>query len=190
LIGTVARLVPQKNPFLFLEAAALVLRNQPSTRFVWCGSGEMLSDAKQRAHELGIDGVCRFLGHREDPQHIMAALDVFWLPSNYEGLPSVLIEAMALNVPIIATDVVGTRDMLRSGAGLSIPPSNAQALAEATIALLGQPKMREELTRTAAALARDRWSVERMVGQTGKLYEELASKGRLGQRLDSQQHVM
>ena len=87
LIGTVARLSTQKNPRLFLEAAALVLRDQPAARFVWCGGGELRALASAYARELGIDEACCFLGHRNDAHQVLAALDYFWLTSDYEGLP-------------------------------------------------------------------------------------------------------
>src|SRR4051812_3280789 len=139
LIGTVARLSAQKNPRLFLEAAARVLRDQPAARFVWCGGGELHAAASTYARELGIEEACCFLGHRNDAHQVLAALDYFWLTSDYEGLPLAPLEAMALRVPIIATDVAGTRDLLASGAGLLVP-SDPSALATATIRLMRAPE--------------------------------------------------
>ena len=75
LIGTVARLSTQKNPRLFLEAAAHVLRDQPTARFVWCGGGELHTTASAYARELGIEDACCFLGHRNDAHQVLAALD-------------------------------------------------------------------------------------------------------------------
>src|SRR5262249_39165396 len=151
LIGTVARVAAQKNPSMFLSAAAQVLRHKPDARFVWCGSGELLESVQTRARALGISHACCFLGHRADTERIMAALDLFWLTSDYEGMPFALLEAMALRIPIIATDVVGTRDLIGDTNGLLVPPRDAAALAMATIALAQQPEWQSRLVESGYA---------------------------------------
>lgn len=173
LIGSIARLVPQKNPFLFVEAAALVLRNQPNARFVWCGDGELAQAVQQRAAALGIGHACRWLGHREDAANILAALDLFWLTSEYEGAPYVVLEAMALGVPIIATDVIGSRDMLRGVNGLLVPPRDAAALQAAT-RLLAAPDRRARLAGVARAWYHAHGTPQRMLCATQQIYAEVA----------------
>jgi glycosyltransferase involved in cell wall biosynthesis len=176
LIGTVARLSAQKNPRIFLEAAARVLRDQPEARFVWCGGGELLAAARADAQNLGIAQACSFLGHREDAHEVLAALDYFWLTSDYEGWPLSLLEAMAQHVPIIATDVVGTRDLLRSGAGLLIPKGDASALAAATLALMRSPERRAGLARAGHAFYSQYGTADRMIDALERLYEELVAQ--------------
>jgi glycosyltransferase involved in cell wall biosynthesis len=176
LIGTVARLSAQKNPRLFLEAAAQVLRDQPAARFVWCGGGELLETASAYARELGIAGACCFLGHRNDAHQVLAALDYFWLTSDYEGLPLAPLEAMALHVPIIATDVVGTRDLLASGAGLLVPRGDAPALATATIRLARAPERGAALGLAGYAYYLANGTAERMIGTLEQLYSELVAE--------------
>jgi glycosyltransferase involved in cell wall biosynthesis len=178
LIGTVARLSSQKNPRLFLEAAAQVLRNEPDARFVWCGGGELLEMARAYAHDLGIAAACCFLGHRSDAHQVLAALDYFWLTSDYEGLPLSPLEAMALRVPIIATDVVGTRDLLASGAGLLVPRGDAQALAAATIRLIHSPERAAALRSAGYAHYRANGTAERMIGALEQLYCGLVAERR------------
>jgi glycosyltransferase involved in cell wall biosynthesis len=178
LIGTVARLSAQKNPRLFLEAAAQVLRDQPAARFVWCGGGELLETASAYARELGIAGACCFLGHRNDAHQMLAALDYFWLTSDYEGLPLAPLEAMALRVPIIATDVVGTRDLLASGAGLLVPRGDAPALATATIRLARAPERGAALGLAGYAYYLANGRAERMIGALEQLYCELVAERR------------
>lgn len=177
LIGTVARIAAQKNPRLFLEAAAALLRNLPDARFVWCGSGDLQQQAENWAQELGISHAIRFLGHREDAAEVMGALDVFWLSSTYEGLPTVLLEAMALDVPIVATDVVGTRDLLRGEAGLLVP-QRAESFERATLMLLERQNLRASLVKTASAWVNQRWNAARMVRETEALYEVVLSERR------------
>jgi glycosyltransferase involved in cell wall biosynthesis len=178
LIGTVARLSTQKNPRLFLEAAALVLRDQPAARFVWCGGGELHAMAGAYARELGIEAACSFLGHRNDAHHVLAALDYFWLTSDYEGLPLAPLEAMALGVPIIATDVEGTRDLLASGAGLLVPHGDAAALATATIRLTRAPERSAALGAAGYTYFRANGTAERMLSALEQLYCQLVAERR------------
>jgi glycosyltransferase involved in cell wall biosynthesis len=178
LIGTVARLSSQKNPRLFLEAAAQVLRDQPAARFVWCGGGELRAMASAYARELGIDEACCFLGHRNDAHQVLAALDYFWLTSDYEGLPLAPLEAMALRVPIIATDVVGTRDLLASGAGLLVPYGDAAALATATIRLTRAPERAAALGAAGYTYFLANGTAERMLGALEQLYCQLVAERR------------
>ncbi len=176
LIGSVARLSAQKNPFMFVNAAAQVLRNLPDARFVWCGGGELAAAAHQRAVDLGIAHAVRWLGHREDPMEVLAALDLFWLCSTYEGAPYVLLEAMAQRVPIVATDVVGSRDLLREGNGLLVPSNDATALCRATIMLAKQPERRTALAESGWRWYTEYGTLERMIAQTEQLYTELAPR--------------
>jgi glycosyltransferase involved in cell wall biosynthesis len=178
LIGTVARLSAQKNPRLFLEAAAHILRNEPAARFVWCGGGELLETARAYARDLRIAAACCFLGHRDDAHQVLAALDYFWLTSDYEGLPLAPLEAMALHVPIIATDVVGTRDLLASGAGLLVPRGDASALAAATMGLARAPRRAAALTAAGYAYYRANGTAARMIGALEQLYSDLVAQRR------------
>jgi glycosyltransferase involved in cell wall biosynthesis len=181
LIGTVARLSRQKNPELFLQAAARVLRNLPDARFVWCGGGELADAAQQQAHELGLAQACRLLGHRDDSGEILAALDVFWLTSDYEGWPLAPLEAMALSVPIVATDVVGTHDLLRGGAGLLVPHGDAAALASTTVTLLQSPERLAALARAGHEFYREYGTAQRMIRALEHFYEDLvAGRTQLG----------
>ena len=176
LIGTVARLAAQKNPRLFLEAAAQVLQQHPAARFVWCGDGELREQAERWAHELGMANALTWLGHREDARAILAACDQFWLTSHYEGLPTVLLEAMALGVPIVATDVVGSRDVLRGGAGLLVAPGQPKRFAQAALLLAAQPQLRAAFGRTGMRLVSERWSAARMVRETEDLYATVVAE--------------
>lgn len=175
IIGTVARLTEQKNPFMFLEAAAHILRNLPATRFVWCGGGELIEATEHYADRLGITHACCFLGHRDDVAEIMSTFDIFWLTSNYEGLPQVLLEAMSLSIPIIATDVVGSRDALGGIAGWLVPPGDAQALAQTTLMLIRRPDWRASLAHAGHAQFLERGGADRMVRATENVYKRLVS---------------
>jgi glycosyltransferase involved in cell wall biosynthesis len=176
LVGTLARATEQKNPLLFVRAAALLAARFPHVLFMWIGDGDLLDAARQEANVLGISERCRFLGHRDDGSSLLAMFDLFWLPSQYEGLPLALLEAMALSIPVIATDVVGNRDVVISEqSGLLVPPDNATALAEATTRLLTQPGYAAALGRGARARLLERFTVQQMVARTAHVYERVVA---------------
>ncbi len=100
----------QKGHSYFLQAAKRVLMSVPAA-FVVVGAGPLESDLRRQADELGIAEAVRFLGSRGDVYDIMLDLDVLVSSSLWEGLPTVILEAMALGVPVVATDVSGSREM-------------------------------------------------------------------------------
>jgi glycosyltransferase involved in cell wall biosynthesis len=176
VIGTLARMVAQKNPLLFVDAAASVAKSYPQARFMWCGDGELRAAAEARAHKHGIAAQCHFIGYREDAQAILPALDLFWLTSDYEGLPYAVMEAMAAGLPVVATDVVGSHDLLDGAVGVLIPPRNPHALAQATVALLSDPARAQALGQAGRARILERFTVDRMLDQIIQLYETLITE--------------
>jgi glycosyltransferase involved in cell wall biosynthesis len=174
VIGTVARATPQKNPLLFVDAAAQVLAMVPEAYFIWCGDGELRAAAEARAQAHGIAGRCRFLGHREDAQAVLASFDLFWLTSDYESFGLATAEAMALAQPVVATNVVGTSDLVVSGVtGLLVPPRNPAALAYATIDLLRDPAGARRLGQAGRARVIERYTLEQMLEAIASLYRAL-----------------
>ena len=128
VVGMVARLAPQKGVGRFVQAAVLVLKQVPEATFVLVGGGPLEAELRTRVEKLGpIHRPERFRieGHREDAHELYRAFDVLALSSLYEGLPYVLLEAMAQGVPIVATDVLGTNDVVVDGeTGLFSPALN------------------------------------------------------------------
>lgn len=110
VIGTVGRVAYQKNPFFALDVFKKVLTENPDTVYLWIGSGPLDDKAKDYAKEIGIDSNMKFLGNREDVRDLYQAMDVFFLPSLYEGLPVVGIEAQACGLPIVLADTI-TKEM-------------------------------------------------------------------------------
>ncbi len=114
---------------------------------------------------------CRFLGHREDMPDLLAATDLFVLPSLWEGCPMVILEAWAAGVPVIATDVPGTRDLIRDGEnGLLVPPKDPVALTEAIERLWKDPPLREQLV-TGGYESLDLYRLDEMTGRICRVYE-------------------
>jgi glycosyltransferase involved in cell wall biosynthesis len=173
-IGTLARAAAQKNPLLFVDAAARVLASAPDTYFIWCGDGDLRLAAEARVREHGIAARCRFLGHREDARQVLAAFDMFWLTSDYESFGLATAEAMAFELPVVATDVVGTSDVVVPGVtGMLVPPRDPAALAQATLVLLGDPARARAFGAAGRARVLDRFTREHMLDAVGSLYQSL-----------------
>lgn len=136
LIGTVGRLSPVKGHAHFLRAARLILERQPGARFLIVGDGPLRPQLESSARQLGIDRACVFSGSRTDIYDLMAAMDVFVLPSLDEGIPMALLEAMAVGVPVVATAVGGVPEVVAHRAtGLLVRSGDERALAEACLEL-------------------------------------------------------
>lgn len=178
VVGTVARMTAQKDPITWLRAAARIAQARPDVRLVWVWGAEMEEEVRAEARRLGLDSRLQFLGYRSDARQLIAAFDVFLLASRFEGLPYTVIEALACGTPVVATDVVGTRDVVRHGAtGLLAEPGDPEALAAHALRLLDHPQEARALAGAGRADALARFSVERMVEQTAALYDALLSGG-------------
>lgn len=156
VIGMVARLAPQKGLNLFMDAAEILARRDPRAVFLLIGDGPLREEVGARVAGAGnLATRFRLLGYREDVERIYPALDALALSSLYEGLPYVLLEAQAWGVPVAATDVLGSREVVAEGeTGFLIPPRRdaAPLLAERLARLLNDA----ELRRRCGAAARER----------------------------------
>jgi len=175
VVGAVGRLVPQKVPLLFVQAARRVADEAPETLFVWVGSGPLQAKVAARVRAEGVP--LRLLGHREDIWEVMRAFDVFVLASQYEGLSFSLLEAMTLAVPVVVTDVVGTRDVVDDHVSGLIVPANAPVpMANAILSLLRDPQRSHRLAIIGRQKAVAEFSLERMLDSHQALYEELYAR--------------
>jgi glycosyltransferase involved in cell wall biosynthesis len=164
------RLVRQKDPELFVAAAARLNASHPNTRFVFLGDGPLKERIDALIERLGLRDVVELPGERSDVERYFAAADLFWLTSRWEGLPNVVLEAMACAAPVIATDVGGTRELFTSGhEGFLVRPGNAEEIAHYSSALLCDERLRHRMGRQARARA-EQFSLHRMVSRTEALY--------------------
>ncbi|MDY7042159.1 MAG: glycosyltransferase, partial [Chloroflexota bacterium] len=137
LVGIVARLDQQKGHTYLLRAWPQVIAALPEARLLVVGDGPLRTALQHQARDLGLEGSVIFAGRREDVPRIMAALDVMTLPSLWEGFGLVLLEAMAVARPIVASRVSAIPEIVADGeTGLLVPPRDAEALAAALIELL------------------------------------------------------
>jgi glycosyltransferase involved in cell wall biosynthesis/predicted ATP-grasp superfamily ATP-dependent carboligase len=176
LIGTIGNLYPVKGHRVLLEAAA---RLSPAVHVAIAGRGEEEAELRRRALELGIGDRLHLLGYRTDTADLLAAFDIYALPSFSEGQSLALMEAMAAGLPIAATRVGGNPEVLgRDGeSGIYVPPGDPVALAAALARLLGEPETARRLGAAAQARARSELSLAVMVGRYRALYDELLARG-------------
>jgi glycosyltransferase involved in cell wall biosynthesis len=181
VIGVVGRLEHQKRVDLLLESVRSLGRARPNVRLVIAGDGRLRGQLEQLAHRLGIGAGCRFLGHRGDIARLHHAFDVFVQSSEYEGTPNAVLEAMAMQTPIVATDVGGTRELAAPGVdALIVPPGDATALSEAIAAVLADPAAAGQRAQAARARVETRLSFGERTRELERIYDELmAGRGRL-----------
>ena len=172
LLGSVGRLHPQKGQADMLAALAQVRERVPAVRLLLVGSGELRPDLEAQARSLGLAEVVTFSGLRADVPEILAALDVFVLPSLWEGMPNAVLEAMAAGLPVVATAVGGTPEaVVDRVTGLLVPPHDPDALARAIERLLGDPSLRREMGRAGRERVGRHFSIDQTVRRTQALYE-------------------
>jgi glycosyltransferase involved in cell wall biosynthesis len=177
VVGSIARLHRQKGIINLLLASEAVGRVRPEARIVVIGGGPLENKMRRFARDKGWGRSVSLLGARGDAADFLPLFDVFVLPSLWEGLPLVLIEAAASGKPIVATDIGGVREVIRPGeTGLLVPPGEPGALAEAILRLLGDPVFARRLADRARAEIPPRYSAERMISEYAALYLELAGK--------------
>ncbi len=172
LVGTGVVLSKQKGIEHLIEAASQVLAREPAARFVVAGDGALRASLEQRAAALGDRFV--FLGYRRDMPRIISALDVYVLPSLWEGLPLALLEAMAIGKPIVCTRVGGNPEVVEDGVnGSVVAPGDAGALAEALCALIRDAEWRRQIGERNRADFEKRFSESAMTRVHEDLYERL-----------------
>ena len=180
IVGVVARLEAEKGHRTLLEAWPEVLRRVPEAYLLIVGEGHLRADLERMAADLGIARRVVFAGRRDDIPAVTAALDVAVLPSYREAQGLVVLEAMALSRPIVATRVGGIPEMIEDGvSGLLVPPHDAPALADAIVRLLLDHPLADTIARRGHDVVHDRFSVEFMVRAIEDIYDAGARVVRL-----------
>lgn len=174
LIGSVARLVPQKAPVELVAACAAVHARVPGARFVLIGDGALAPEVDAAIEASGLVGVLHRIPVLEGAAGALGDLDVFLLTSRFEGGPYTPLEAMRAGTPVVLTDVVGNRDaVVHRRTGLLVPPGDPDAAALAVVTLLRDPAARAELVEAARVRLVERFDVRRMGSRYDVLYRSL-----------------
>lgn len=174
LIGSVAALTPQKGLADLVRATGAVCRERPDVHVVLAGEGPLRTTLQALADSRGVADRVHLIGQRADIPQFMAALDLFVLPSLWEGLPYALLEAGATALPVVATNIPGNRDFIQHGVtGWLATPANAIDLAVQIFAALADSR-RAEKGKALRESVRQGYTLEQMLQQHTALYEELA----------------
>lgn len=176
VVGTIARMVPVKGYDFLFDAIPTILRGHPDAYFLLVGDGPLKDELLVRAKRMGLAERTVFCGlvPREEIPGALAAMDLMAHPARYEGLPRVLVQALAMGKPCVAFDADGTREVVISGeTGYLIEPGDSDAFAEAVNALLSDPERRHRLGKAGRKRVDPAFRVETMVSETDRVYQEL-----------------
>ena len=180
LVGTVANMATEKGYPYLLEAARLILKKMPQTWFLFVGFGPLEREIKDKAQKISGHEQIIFTGARTDIPNLIGAMDVFVLASVMEGFPNVLLEALAMAKPVVATEVGGIPELIESGQqGVLVPSRDGKALAEAVLSVLKDPQART-MGRRGAEKIRKSFMLERMLDQYEALYLSLLQSKEIG----------
>jgi glycosyltransferase involved in cell wall biosynthesis len=172
-VGTVTRLSPQKAPLDFVNAAAHVAARRPDVHFVVVGDGLLRAEVEAQVIALELADCVHLTGLRRDVPDLMHSFDVFALTSLWEGLPRVLPQAMAADLPIVATAVDGNAEAVTDGVnGFLTPPGDPEAMTAAWLRLLDDPALARRMGKAGQVKAEE-FGARKMVSDIAALYEAL-----------------
>jgi glycosyltransferase involved in cell wall biosynthesis len=174
VVGTMSCLKPQKAPLDFVGAAAEAYYASPHMRFFIAGDGELRPDVEALIEKRGVEKVVKLLGWRTDVVDLLHAMDCFLLTSRFEGLPRAVLQAMAAGVPVVATAVDGTPEVVENGVtGVLVPPGEPKVAAERLVELAAAPERARALADEARRRLGDEFDIRVMVRELDRLYLSL-----------------
>lgn len=174
VIGTIGRLAPVKAHADLLRTAQRILHRAPHARFLFVGDGPLRSELAATAAQLGVDRACVFAGARQDTFDLLAAMNMFVLPSLHEGVPMALLEAMILGKPVVATAVGGVPEIVQDRVtGLLVAPRDDRRLADACLELAADQRLAQSLGSAARRAIVDHFSHDVCGGALLDMYRSL-----------------
>lgn len=176
ILGTVGRLTEQKGYCYLIDAMAIVLERLPDLTLIVVGDGELRGELQAQAQNLGILERINFTGLVDNVQYYYDQMDLFVSSSLWEGLPTVLMEAMAAGIPIVTTDIPGSNDLVQEGiSGWLAEMEDPESLAEAILKACANPDKRQEFALAGLNVAR-KYSMNEIAKQYTELYQCIVSK--------------
>jgi len=177
LITTIGRLHEQKGMSYFLRAAASLHHSRPGCHFLVVGAGPQDEELRTLARQLRIEPHVTFFGRCDDVAPVLKASDVFVLASLWEGMPNVVLEALAAGVPVVATRVEGVTDIIEDGrTGVLVMPRDVPAIVTAVARLLDEPERAARLAEAGRAHVAAHFPLEAMVERHAALYGDLLAR--------------
>jgi glycosyltransferase involved in cell wall biosynthesis len=175
VVGTVARLNPVKDLGTLIRGFGTLRRGQPQATLVIVGDGQERRGLEVIVRRLGLTGAVRFAGQRDDARKLLPAFDIFANSSISEGVSLTILEAMAAGVPVVATRVGGTPEVIEHGkTGLLVPARSPDAFAHAFRSLADDAAERRVLGGRGRAAVEKRFTIDRMVEHYANVYSQLA----------------
>ncbi|MBM3162122.1 MAG: glycosyltransferase [Chlorobi bacterium] len=163
IIYSAGRLSEQKGFIHLIEAASMLAKTRNDLVFIVSGEGKLEHELKNRVNALGLEESFIFEGFTQDIYPWLKGCDLFVLASLFEGMPNVVMEAMAVEKPVVATDVNGARELMRDGiTGLIVPPADAEALAAAIASVIDDPVRLKSLGMAGKKRVKDHFTVRKM----------------------------
>jgi len=176
LFGNVGRLHRQKGQRYLIDAFQKVKNKNPQAELWIVGEGELREELKKGALDSGVYDSVHFLGARTDIPEILSAIDIFVLPSLWEGQPITILEALAAGKAVIATNVDGIADILvNEKNALLVPPKDSHALSVAMNKMIQDRELRARISSAAINTMSEKFTAERMAGLIGELYQKTYS---------------
>lgn len=174
IVALIARLTVQKDPLTFIEAAKKVIESGTNAHFLIVGDGELGEKCVKLAKRLNVEDYITFAGFRTDIPQVLSVVDIYCLPSLWEGLPIGILEAMAMNKAVIATPADGSTELIADGkTGLLVERKNSDQLAQAIISLSEDLEYRKEISLNALKMVREQFSITTMTDQMAQVYKNL-----------------
>ncbi len=174
LVLSVGRLVEQKGYDVLLEAIPIVLEQSPQAHFLWAGEGPLHGELNARIATQGVAANVHLLGRRRDVLALMAAADLFTLPSRFEGFPLSALEAMSAALPVVGTRVCGISEAVLDGVtGRLVAAEQPAALAAAIIETLNHPAIAARWGAAGRERVYKEFNANRMAGETSDCYRTL-----------------
>lgn len=174
ILGTVARLSPDKGIIYLLQAMASLTPKHHNLHLIIAGTGAQRGELEQLVWELNLQKNVTFAGYLDRLHDLISLFDIFVLPSLQEAFSLATLEAMALAKPIVATTVGGFREQIQAGeTGFLVPPKSSKELALALEQLITNPSRRQQMGRAAQIFYRQNFTAEKMLNQTKSVYQQL-----------------
>jgi glycosyltransferase involved in cell wall biosynthesis len=172
-VAMIARIEPAKDYKMLIDAANIVVRQEPQALFLIVGQGSMEKEIREYVHTLGLSEKVVFLGRRADIPEILAAVDISVLASNSEGLPNTIIEAMAAGKSIVCTDYLGYEEIMTHEENAIISPcGNTDKFAENILRLIRDEPLRRRISHNALQYAQKQFLPEIMAKNLENIYRK------------------
>jgi len=174
VIGYLARMTLQKAPLNMIRAFAMAAKEAPELMLLMIGDGELKEEAIRLAKELGVEDRIVFDKFRQDVPVVLQSVDIYCLPSLWEGFPIGVLEAMAMGKAVVASDVDGTREAVKNEEnGVLVTANDIAALAGTLLRLAKDPFLRQQLGNNAHEAIKANYSVDKMTRQIEDVYQKV-----------------